>query len=153
MSLCVSNGALRRNGKERKVPSRLKTKMSEMYAVFAIARKSGKHRPKLIGNISCSRRLGEVWRSNSEDLMSAAIDIRKAKWTSPVAIRIGKRSPEFIHGPDEAIDYLEHRWPQHEGAQYEAARRRCIEAVNNLRHPEIAREAFIAAAAEAKVLA
>jgi hypothetical protein len=76
-----------------------------------------------------------------------------AAWTTPVAIRIGKRSSEFIRGPNEAIEYLERRWPAHEGPQFEAARRRCVEAINHLGHPEGAREAFIAAAAEAKVLA
>ncbi|KQV83483.1 hypothetical protein ASC90_20770 [Rhizobium sp. Root1220] len=75
------------------------------------------------------------------------------RWTAPVAIRIGKRSSEFVHGPDEAIFFLEHRWPCNKGAQFEVARRRCVEAINQLEHPETAREAFIAAADEAKVLA
>jgi hypothetical protein len=76
-----------------------------------------------------------------------------ATWTSPIAVRIGKRSSELVHGPNEAIEFLEHRWPAHEGVQFEVARRRCIEATNHLGHPEAAREAFIAAAKEAEVLA
>jgi hypothetical protein len=73
-------------------------------------------------------------------------------WSVPVAICIGKRPAEFVHGPAEAIDYLEHRWPLHRGDHFESARRRCVEAMNNLGHPDAAREAFIAAAAEAECL-
>lgn len=79
-------------------------------------------------------------------------NIAEVRWTAPVAIRIGNRSSEFIHGPAEAIDYLEHRWPLHDGPTLETAKRRCVEAMNHLAHIESAREAFIAAAAEAGVL-
>ncbi|MDU0364322.1 DUF982 domain-containing protein [Rhizobium sp. 25PS6] len=34
----------------------------------------------------------------------------------------------------------------------ETAKRRCVEAINSLAHIEVAREAFISAAPEAKVL-
>lgn len=74
-------------------------------------------------------------------------------WPAPIAVRIGKDQAEFIHGPAEAMDYLEHRWPHVSGPHHEAARRRCVEAMNHLEHPEAARDAFIAAAAEADVLA
>jgi hypothetical protein len=76
----------------------------------------------------------------------------EVRWAAPVAIRIGKRPSEFIHGPAEAIDYLEHRWPLHDGPHLDAAKRRCVEAMNHMAHIENAREAFIAAAAEAHVL-
>jgi hypothetical protein len=75
------------------------------------------------------------------------------KWLAPVAIRIGQRPSEFIHGPGEAIQYLERRWPLQHGPHLDAAKRRCVEAINHLEHVEASREAFIAAAAEAEVLA
>ncbi|NLS03598.1 DUF982 domain-containing protein [Rhizobium sp. P32RR-XVIII] len=75
-----------------------------------------------------------------------------AQWTAPVAIRIGKRPPEYICGPAEAIDLLEHRWPLNYGPHLDAAKRRCVEAMNHMAHIEVAREAFICAAAEAHVL-
>ncbi|MBX4864130.1 DUF982 domain-containing protein [Rhizobium bangladeshense] len=79
--------------------------------------------------------------------------IPELRWTAPVAIRIGRRSSEFIHGPAEAIDYLEHRWPFLDSPCLDAAKHRCVEVMNSLTHIEVARKAFISAAAEAKVLA
>ncbi|MBB3316870.1 MULTISPECIES: DUF982 domain-containing protein [unclassified Rhizobium] len=75
------------------------------------------------------------------------------RWAAPVAIRIGARPSEHIHGPAEAVDYLEHRWPIENSMHLEAAKRRCVEAMNYLAHLEASRDAFVAAAVEAKVLA
>jgi alcohol dehydrogenase class IV len=85
-------------------------------------------------------------------IVNAVSHATEATWAAPVAIRIGERPPEFIHSPTEAIGYLEHRWPVNDGIHFEAARRRCVEAMNHLGHIEAAREAFIAAAAEAGIL-
>ena len=74
-------------------------------------------------------------------------------WSVPVAVRIGSAPSEFVHGPLEAIRYLEGRWPAVSGPCLDVARRRCVEAMNQLEHAEAARDAFIAAASEADVLA
>jgi hypothetical protein len=89
---------------------------------------------------------------NMEVCMYPNSHTHELRWTAPVAIRIGRRSSEFIHGPAEAIDYLEHRWPFLDGPCLDTAKRRCVEAMNRLAHIEVAREAFISAAEEAKVL-
>ncbi|CCM76063.1 DUF982 domain-containing protein [Rhizobium mesoamericanum] len=85
--------------------------------------------------------------------MNTLSHVTEPMWAAPVAIQIGTRPSEFIHGPAEAVDYLEHRWPIQNSVHLEAAKRRCVEAMNYLAHMEAARDAFVAAAAEAEVLA
>lgn len=74
-------------------------------------------------------------------------------WQTPVYVRIGYGSSESLHGPNEALVYLANRWPAKRGPYYENAKFACVIAVEQNGSSEIAREAFIAAAIEANILA
>jgi hypothetical protein len=77
----------------------------------------------------------------------------KTRWANPVGVRIGYGSSELIRGPDQALDYLTHRWPVREGRYYELAKLRCAAAAERRGSAEEAREVFISAAIEAYVFA
>lgn len=75
------------------------------------------------------------------------------EWVAPIYVRIGYGSSEAVRGPDEALHYLMQRWPIDRGNKYNMA---CIvvsNAVEKRASAEAAREAFIAAAIEAHILA
>lgn len=74
-------------------------------------------------------------------------------WVAPLYVRIGYGSSETVDGPADALRYLSTRWPAERGRKYEAARALCIGAVERKGSKEDAREAFIAAALEAHILA
>lgn len=75
------------------------------------------------------------------------------QWRIPVYVRIGHGASESINGADEALHYLNVRWPTERGKKYTLACVACANAVERRESPEVAREAFIAAAIEALVLA
>lgn len=77
----------------------------------------------------------------------------ESQWTAPISVRIGNGHSELIHGPDEALYYFRHRWPLTDSLALDTARRRCLEARGSDMPCEAAKEAVIAAAIEAKVLA
>jgi hypothetical protein len=74
-------------------------------------------------------------------------------WRSPVLIRIGHGSSEAVNNPADALHYMIHRWPQDRGNHYANVMRECKKAAEGLVAGEVAKEAFIAAAIEAYVLA
>jgi len=76
-----------------------------------------------------------------------------SEWTSAVCIRIGYGPIERVESAEEALNYLDHRWPRVDGPCWELARRKCIMAVSDSAISQEARDAFIAAAAEARMLA
>jgi hypothetical protein len=73
-------------------------------------------------------------------------------WTSPVFLRLGEGLRERIDGPDAALAQLHNRWPPDSHPEYAAAKRRCVDAITRRGSSELARAAFIEAAALAKVL-
>lgn len=73
-------------------------------------------------------------------------------WNHPVTIRIGYGLAEPIRGPAEAVDCLEHRWPDRSGMYFEMALARCETASKRTSSIEEAREMFMSAAIEAFVL-
>jgi hypothetical protein len=75
------------------------------------------------------------------------------QWTAPVAVRIGYGSPEMIENAADALEFLERRWPHEREKQYQAAKQACRGALFHSRSSSVARDAFIAAAVEAYVLA
>ncbi len=83
-----------------------------------------------------------------------AVDIlASAPFRVPVLVRIGHGSSEAVESASDAIHYLQNRWPHERGHHYQQAMRLCKEAAQGLLPTEVAREAFIAAAIEAYVLA
>lgn len=73
-------------------------------------------------------------------------------WSHPVWIAIGYGFKERITGPEEALDCLEHRWPNNEGKHFAMAFRCCTAATTRAVSIEEAREKFVSAAIEAYVL-
>ncbi len=74
-------------------------------------------------------------------------------WAAPISVRLGSGHAELIHGPDDALYCLRYRWPMNRSLALDTARRRCLEARISEIPCEAAREAVIAAAIEARVLA
>lgn len=75
------------------------------------------------------------------------------QWSTPVAVRIGYGSSELIENAADALEFLERRWPNEHGRHYRAAKEACEGTVFHSRSSSLAREAFIAAAGQAYVLA
>lgn len=83
----------------------------------------------------------------------SATQATSVQWRVPVAIRIGYGPSEFVRGPAQACEYLAHRWPFVDGIYHDLAERRCKAAMLSKANAEEARNLFISAAAEARVLA
>ncbi|MGI2031110.1 DUF982 domain-containing protein [Rhizobium panacihumi] len=77
----------------------------------------------------------------------------RAESVAPIYVRIGYGSSETVKGPDEALHYLMQRWPLDRGTKYDLAGIAVSNAVERRASAEAAKEAFIAAAIEAQVLA
>ncbi|MND71487.1 hypothetical protein D3C80_630130 [compost metagenome] len=75
------------------------------------------------------------------------------QWESPVYVRIGHGASDAIRSADDALHYLNLRWPTERGTKYTLASVACANAVEGRDSPENAREAFVAAAIEALILA
>lgn len=80
-------------------------------------------------------------------------DIQLCMWDVPVYVRIGSGMTETIDGPEEALTYLTKRWPAERGRHYEQASVLCEAATEKYGSLDEARDAFVAAAIEAHVLA
>jgi hypothetical protein len=74
-------------------------------------------------------------------------------WQKPVQVRIGRGPSETINGPNEALTFLLNRWPKERGQMVENAKYACTMAVERHGSSEIARDAFVAAAIDAYILA
>ncbi len=83
------------------------------------------------------------------NMMMRTSDVR---WISAVRVRIGYGFPELVRGPREALGYLKFRWPAVDGNDCRAAKQACADALLDLVSPDAAREAFIKACVEAKML-
>jgi hypothetical protein len=57
-----------------------------------------------------------------------------------------------ISNARQAIDLLDHHWPNAGTEKHRKAHYACLEALNELKRPEVAREAFVEAAREARIL-
>jgi len=84
--------------------------------------------------------------------MNMMIRTSDVRWHSPVRIRIGYGFPETIRNPREALSYLHYRWPAVDGNHYRQAKMLCTEALENRVPADTAREAFLRACVEAKML-
>ncbi|MEV4609420.1 DUF982 domain-containing protein [Neorhizobium sp. LMR1-1-1.1] len=85
--------------------------------------------------------------------MEKVIDVEfTVMWSSPVFVHVGYGMPERIDGPEAALSTLLHRWPANARPEFEVAKRHCVEALTHHGSADLARSAFINAAAAAKVL-
>ena len=76
----------------------------------------------------------------------------RIKWTTPVYVRVGDGLREKVGSPEAALDYLNHRWPERHSPEYRAAKRICLMALSNQASEEASGEAFLEAAAQARML-
>ena len=81
--------------------------------------------------------------------MRSTSDVR---WLTPVYVRIGYGSAEAVRSPQQALDKLMYRWPANQGRHYLSAKANCRAALDQKISPDIAREAFVRASLEAKLL-
>ena len=86
-------------------------------------------------------------------MTNEAAETRTAtRWLAPVWVRLGNGSPEPVRDPAEALEKLMFRWPPTRGRHYLSARTSCLAALNRQMANDLAREAFIRASLEAKLL-
>jgi hypothetical protein len=76
----------------------------------------------------------------------------EAKWSDPVVVQIGKRPPEQITNAAEALIFLTTRWPAERGRQYQTATAVCSAALRRQAHSIDARQTFLSAALEARMI-
>jgi len=79
--------------------------------------------------------------------------VATATWRVPVYVRIGYGGSESVQSASEALQYLINWWPSERGDAYENALGMCKAASEGTVSCEVARDAFLAAAAEAHVRA
>lgn len=82
----------------------------------------------------------------------SVVDPTWANWADPVVLRLGAFCLERVDNPAEALIFLHHRWPSMRGAQAEQAAKLCSQVLRRRVKPDLAREAFVAAADEAEIL-
>lgn len=84
--------------------------------------------------------------------MNMMITTSDVRWLSPVRVRIGYGFPETIRGPREALAYLDFRWPAIHGHFYRQAKEACLSALSDSRQTQTARDCFVEACVEARML-
>ena len=84
--------------------------------------------------------------------MNMITRIGRCRWASPVRVRIGYGLPESIRTPEDALAYLEYRWPAVYGEGYRNAKEACAQALEGGLPAEAARQAFFQACVEARML-
>lgn len=85
--------------------------------------------------------------------MPMVIDVDfQIRWAVPVHVRMAGGSRECIHGPNAALLALQSQWPSKDNAEFRLAMARCRKALMEHGSAELARESFMNAAVQAKVL-
>ena len=77
----------------------------------------------------------------------------KLIWKVPVYVRVGSGFREEVSGPDAALECLNHRWPERVSSWFCTAKQCCLLALRDEASVDVARQAFVDAAAHAKMLA
>jgi hypothetical protein len=77
----------------------------------------------------------------------------KVAWKVPVCVRGGDGFREKVNGPEVALQCLNSRWPERQSSWYRTATRYCLLAWCDEASADVARQAFVDAAAYAKMLA
>lgn len=73
-------------------------------------------------------------------------------WSEPVRVRVGYGFPEIIRGPQQALEYLNWRWPVRDGVYYVKALKECAASLQRQIPLDKVRETFVLASIEAKML-
>ena len=85
--------------------------------------------------------------------MDAKAPVETSSWRHHVVLQWGDGRTERVSGPTAALRALEVKWPPQRGLHFITAKAACLGALNRKCSAELAREAFIAAAIEADLLA
>jgi hypothetical protein len=74
-------------------------------------------------------------------------------FSKPVSVSVGIfGAVHHVSNARKALELLAHHWPDAGTEKHRDAHRACLEVLNGLKKPEVAREAFAEAAREADVL-
>jgi hypothetical protein len=73
-------------------------------------------------------------------------------WPEPVFVQVGKRNPVKISSAAEALIFLTTMWPAERGKTYQTATAICSAALRRQVHSMDARQTFLYAALEARVI-
>ncbi len=84
--------------------------------------------------------------------MNMTLRTSEVRWLAPVYVRIGYGLPEAVRSPRQALEKLLYRWPQSRGDAYERAMCSCMASAERSQARETAREDFIQACIEARIL-
>ncbi|MGY5811296.1 DUF982 domain-containing protein [Rhizobium sp. LEGMi198b] len=85
--------------------------------------------------------------------MNEIIDVKfKMLWNAPVCVAVGGRFASCVNGPEDAIHFLSVRWPSERGSYYVKAKEKCLAAISHRATLEAAREAFVMACLEARLI-
>ncbi|SCB47566.1 DUF982 domain-containing protein [Rhizobium lusitanum] len=75
----------------------------------------------------------------------------RSDWNEPVYVQVARRAPDTIHNPTEALNFLANAW-KGSRKKHSFAREICAAAALGQVSPETAREAFVEAASEARMV-
>jgi hypothetical protein len=74
-------------------------------------------------------------------------------FSKPISVSVGiTGTVRHVSSARQAIDLLKNHWPGAGTEKHRHAQHVCLEAINGLKKPEVAREAFVEAAREARIL-
>ncbi|ASP86730.1 DUF982 domain-containing protein [Sinorhizobium meliloti] len=76
--------------------------------------------------------------------------MKEIPWRVPLSVRLQNGIERRFCGPYDALDFLEHEWPNH-GRRFHRAVRDCRAALSSLQTAEVARRSFIDACIEASM--
>jgi len=69
-----------------------------------------------------------------------------------VTVRAGDDRTVKVLGPQEAVEFMDSRWPSERGFLFAAARDKCVDEAGRMVATEVSRQAFRVAAAEGAIL-
>jgi hypothetical protein len=74
-------------------------------------------------------------------------------FAKPISVSVGfAGAVRNVSSARQAIDLLNNHWPDAGTEKHRHAHHACLEVLNGLKKPEVAREAFVEAAREARIL-
>jgi hypothetical protein len=80
-------------------------------------------------------------------------DPRWGAWDRPVLVTTGRQSEERVDSPADALNMLANRWCGVRASSYYVARRQCLAFLKRKMPAQAVRDAFVAAANDAGLLA
>jgi hypothetical protein len=123
--------------------------MTEEASLLPHERGTVRHRTvpeRVLGRVVLAPRGVKIMK---HEVIGASFEVR---WLAPVWVRVGNGLPQIVRGPKDALEQLKFRWPSLQGSSYQEAKLKCMAALTKPGLCEEARETFIRASIEAKML-